>query len=271
MFRPKDRQKCQELFERYYRGSRFRDSYYREAIRENLRPGYYLLDAGCGRYLNFCKEFSSIAQTFGIDLDSTLDTQNRCQPFGMRGDLSYLPFPSNHFDMVICRSVVEHLADPVKVFAEFERVLRPSGIVVIVTPNKYDYVSVIASLTPHWLHQWLVSRIFQVPEHDVFPTLYRANTVPSLRRLLTGTGLVEQDLRLITHYPAYLMFSPVLFRFGMMYERLTSLKIFRGLRATILCVFQKPPAQDAKGAAVLAGSFDVRSNGVAAGDFVSGV
>jgi len=36
------------------------------------------------------------------------------------------------------------------------------------------------------------------------------------------------------------MFSPTLFRLGILYERLTSLNIFRGLRGSIVCVFEKP-------------------------------
>jgi len=46
---------------------------------------------------------------------------------------------------------------------------------------------------------------------------------------------------MINHYPAYLMFSPVLFRLGVIYERLTSLQAFRSLRGSILCVFAKQP------------------------------
>jgi SAM-dependent methyltransferase len=183
---------------------------------------------------------------FGVDLDTTLDTHNDRAPYGVRADLSRLPFPPNYFDILISRSVVEHLDDPVEVFAEFRRVLRPSGIAIIVTPNKYDYVSVIASMTPHWFHQALISRIFQVPEHDVFPTRYRANTMSSIRKAMATAGLEEAELDMINHYPAYLMFSPVLFRLGMLYERLTNLDIFRSLRGTILCVCRKPPAAQAQ-------------------------
>jgi len=38
------------------------------------------------------------------------------------------------------------------------------------------------------------------------------------------------------------MFSPVLFRIGVLYERLTSLRPFRSLRGSLLCVFEKQPA-----------------------------
>jgi SAM-dependent methyltransferase len=241
MFSPKDRQKCQELFERHYRGRAFFDARYRNLIQKYLAPGQTVLDAGCGRYMKFSKELADGRQVFGIDLESTLDTRNQTAPFGVRGNLSQLPFKAESFDMVISRSVVEHLDDPPQVFREFCRVLRPGGKVVIVTPNRYDYVSIIASVTPYRLHRSLVSKIFRVSEEDVFPTLYRANTLSSIRKALTGAGLIEKELDTVNHYPAYLMFSPVLFRLGMLYERLTALPLFRSLRGSILCVFEKQP------------------------------
>src|SRR5262245_6442021 len=241
MFRPEDRQKCRRLYNKYYAGRKFHDSLYRELISKHLKPGQRLLDAGCGRYMRFCKDLSGTAKVVGIDLDTTLETDNRKAPFGVRGDLSHLPFSAETFDMVISRSVVEHLEDPPQVFREFARVLRPGGKVIIVTPNKYDYVSIIAAITPYRVHRALVSKIFQIPADDVFPTLYRANTISSLRKALRLAGFIEKDLVTINHYPAYLMFSPVLFRLGVLYERITSLGMFRSLRGSLLCAFEKQP------------------------------
>jgi hypothetical protein len=56
---------------------------------------------------------------------------------------------------------------------------------------------------------------------------------------MTAAGLVEREMDTISHYPAYLMFSPVLFRVGVLYERLSSLRLLRSLRGSILCVFEK--------------------------------
>jgi SAM-dependent methyltransferase len=239
MFRVKDRQRCHEIFEKYYAGRKFHDALYRERIRTYLKPGQRLLDAGCGRYMKFCKELSDVARVVGIDLESTFETDNQRAPFGIRGDLSSLPFGSNYFDMVISRSVVEHLEDPLRVFREFCRVLRPGGKLIIITPNKYDYVSLIAAVTPYRLHRSLVSKLFQVPEDDVFPTLYRANTLSSIQKDMKVAGFLEKELGTINHYPAYLMFSPILFRLGILYEKLTSLEALRSLRGSILCVFEK--------------------------------
>ena len=76
-------------------------------------------------------------------------------------------------------------------------------------------------------------------EDDVYPTLYRANTLSKIKQELQSAGLNERELRAINHYPAYLMVSPVLFRLGVLYERLTSLEMFRSLRGALLCVFEK--------------------------------
>ncbi len=245
MFRSVDRQRCQELFHKYYAGRKFHDDLYRSAIRRHLQPGQRLLDAGCGRYLKFCREFSTIARVTGIDIEPVLETHNATAPFGVRGDIGTLPFPSTHFDMIISRSVVEHLEDPDQVFREFYRVLRPGGKVVLITPNKYDYVSLIAAFTPYWVHRTLVSRIFQVPADDVFPTLYRANTISSLRKALLAAGFESVELEAINHHPAYLSFSPVLYRLGILYERLTLNKHLAALRGSLLCIFQKNYTADA--------------------------
>ena len=89
-----------------------------------------------------------------------------------------------------------------------------------------------------------MSRIFQVSEDDVFPTLYRANTLSRIRGAFASAGFVPKELGTINHYPAYLMFSPVLFRLGVLYERITSLAVFRSLRGSILCVFEKTAQAD---------------------------
>jgi hypothetical protein len=60
--------------------------------------------------------------------------------------------------------------------------------------------------------------------------------------------MTELELRTVNHYPAYLMFSPTLFRMGVLYERLTSLPVLASFRGLILSVFQKPGQSATSGA-----------------------
>ena len=75
--------------------------------------------------VRLCWESPEKLAVFGIDYETVLETDNAHPPFGIRGDLEMLPFPSNYFDVVVSQSVVEHLKEPKIVFAELHRVLRP--------------------------------------------------------------------------------------------------------------------------------------------------
>lgn len=45
-----------------------------------------------------------------------------------------IPFPDDHFDIVLCMSVLEHLENPPKAIEEMRRVLKPSGKIIVSVP-----------------------------------------------------------------------------------------------------------------------------------------
>ena len=46
-------------------------------------------------------------------------------------DAKQMPYPDNHFDMVISNSIVHHLPDPLPFFREVKRVLKPKGGILL--------------------------------------------------------------------------------------------------------------------------------------------
>ena len=213
---------------------------YRDAIRDRLGPDVCVLDAGCGAAMPMTRDvFPFVRLAVGVDVERP--TPPRPGPHGCPADLNALPFRARSFDLIISLSVVEHLKDPERVFREFHRVLRPGGVVVAQTPNRFDYVSLIAAATPHAVHRWLIPRIMSRGAGDVFPTFYRANTRGRLERVLGTSGLVPREILYFNQYPAYLMFSPLLFRLGVLWERLTTrFRALAPLRGWILLVAEKP-------------------------------
>jgi len=236
------REKCAELRERYYDRAGYPGPLdrYRAAIARHAGPDVAVLDAGCGATMPFLREIAPrVRLSVGVDLERLRRTSG--DPHGCRADVGRLPFRDRTFDLITSMSVIEHLDDPGAVFREFDRVLKPGGVLVVQTPNRFDYVSLIAHFTPFSFHRWVVPRIMSREEEDVFPTRYRANTSRALRRAMREGGLVPRELELFNQYPAYLMFSPAAFRLGVLYERLTTrLRALAWLRGWILAVGEKP-------------------------------
>ena len=110
-----------------------------------LRRGIRLLDCGCGPgtlTLDLAKLISP-GQVFGIDLepgqvryaqDEARRQQQTNASFGV-ASIYTLPFPDGHFDAVFAHALFEHLREPVRALREMKRVLRPSGLVGIRSPD----------------------------------------------------------------------------------------------------------------------------------------
>ncbi|MFO7837722.1 MAG: GtrA family protein [Candidatus Thorarchaeota archaeon] len=57
-----------------------------------------------------------------------------------------LPFPDQHFDLVWCSEIMEHLDNPSSSLNEFLRVTKTDGLVILTTPNSYAWMYRLGSL-----------------------------------------------------------------------------------------------------------------------------
>lgn len=135
-----------------------------------------LLDVGCG--LGF---FVEVAQhegwdAWGVELNKhAVDWANEnVTSHVLRGTVDTLDFEDGSFDCVTMFDVIEHLDDPRADLADVWRVLRPGGLLVIVTPDAGALVS--RALGAHWLE------MKRAPEHLHF------FSVDSLAQLLSLCG-----------------------------------------------------------------------------------
>jgi SAM-dependent methyltransferase len=108
-----------------------------------------------------------------------------------------LPFADHSFDIVTANMVLEHVGAPHAMFAEVSRVLRPGGKFLFVTPNVRNPIVGLASvLLSTRVRSKLAVVVEKRTEEHVFPTFYRANSVPALRALAAAAslGLIELDV-----------------------------------------------------------------------------
>ena len=94
------------------------------------------LDIGCGSSVIL----QSINDVVGLDiLHNKLRYMRRYDVPLVRGSVFALPVRDASFDCVVCSQVIEHIPYDDQIFAEFRRVLRPGGLLVLGTPD-YDTI-----------------------------------------------------------------------------------------------------------------------------------
>lgn len=70
----------------------------------------------------------------------------------LQGDAHHLPFGENRFDVIYCRYLLEHVADPQGVVKEMHRVAKPGGRVLAQENN--IVVNSLEPPCPHFDHVW---------------------------------------------------------------------------------------------------------------------
>jgi len=228
---------AERLRQRYFGGEPHPYRFLDDEVARLLPPGGALLDAGCGRGAPMLRQYIGRASVLvGVDL---VDFRGEAE--GMRliqSDLAHIDVPSGSIDVVMSRSVMEHVADPRAVYTEMHRVLKPGGHFVFLTPNLWDYASLIARCVPNRLHPWIVARTEGRAEEDVFPVEYRTNTRRAVHRWADATGFDIVSFRYLGQYPNYFLFNGALFLMATAYEktlaRFESLAFLRGWILTAL-------------------------------------
>lgn len=177
----------------------------------------------------------------GLDIDPRCEGNEHLRNAHVY-DGGVFPLPDDSYDAVVCNYVAEHVEHPRETIGEIRRVLRPGGFFALRTPNRYHYVSLVSSLTPHWFHRAAANRLRALPgeSEDPYPTFYRMNTTAALQRVFAEAGFGVRRLETVEKEPSYGMVHPLLFLVFMLYERLVnSAEEFSCFRANILGIFQR--------------------------------
>lgn len=174
------------------------------------------------------------AEVWACDVDPVVKDHPASHHQVMIGPDGKLPFDDDFFDVIASDVTFEHVSNPEIVAAELKRVVRPGGYICARTPNKYGYVTLAARIVPNRHHVGVLRHVAPVKEaRDVFPTVFRMNSVRDIRRLFSGCEVLwYRD----SAGPSYYFDNSLLYRlFSLLH------KLLPNALATSLCVFIRKP------------------------------
>ena len=124
-------------------------------------PGAKLLDVGCGRGASVAWLRRQGLDAAGIDRSATLVAAGQAAGLPVaRAEAETLPTGDDFLDGLLCECVLSLMAEPARALAEFARVLRPGGRLIL--SDLYRRAAVDQGLLPErrQLEAWLAAAGF---------------------------------------------------------------------------------------------------------------
>lgn len=121
-------------------------------------------------------------------------------------DIQDSRFDDDSFGMILCSEVLEHVPDPERSLKTLHRILRPGGIAIVTTPQRYSLMELSCKVAflPGVVH--VVRQIYREP---VLPLGHI-----SLRTCTAFTeAILESGLKIVEH-EKFGLYIPVLAEFG---------------------------------------------------------
>lgn len=233
----------QEFYRQEYRRLKpdWKDSsnIYRDTIDRLTTAETHVLDIGCG-HGDFMKPvYDKTPHVYGIDPDQSALDKNTFIKNKIVGVVEKLPYENNFFDIVVSAWVLEHLANPKEAFEEIFRVLKPSGKVVFLTPNAWNYNVWIIRLIPEKFHDFFTKKLYNRQEHDTYSKQYKINSAKKIKKILKPIGFKKSQL-ILNGDPSYISFNTPLFAFARLIEKILDLKPLRFMKVHLIGIYEKP-------------------------------
>ena len=103
-----------------------------------------------------------------------------------QGSCAEIPLDNNSVDLVVSFETIEHLDEHNAMMAEFKRVLRPEGVLIISSPDKKEY-----SILPNYRNPFHVKELFKEEFEDLIRAYFK-NLALLSQRIVYGSGILPE-------------------------------------------------------------------------------
>ena len=159
---------------------------HRYKIAEMFCKDKSVLDIACGEGYG-TNLLSKLAKTVaGVDIDNQTILEAKIKYTSpniqfAQGDTSNIPFPDSTFDVVVSFETIEHHDKHDEMIKEIKRVLKPNGIIIISTPDKYVYTDLKGTI-----NKFHIKELYKKEFIDLIKTYFSYATILN-QKFITGS------------------------------------------------------------------------------------
>jgi len=210
----------------------------------NSRPSQIVIDIGGGKSCPFAKlvNAASNARIVAVDISGEELRQNREVGLRVVGNLmGEIPLASEAADIIVSRSVLEHLEDVDSFMRECFRVLKAGGRTIHLLPSKYALFAILNRMLPNAVSKRLIA-LFHPGSAGIcgFPAFYDRCYFSAMKRLFEQNGFRIVRMEVGYDQSGYYSFFLPFYLLSALYEMLVHALRLRNLGAHVLVVAEKP-------------------------------
>lgn len=211
----------------------------------NARPNQLVIDVGGGKSCPFARYRRAGSGTRIVAIDISADEireNGDVDAACVANIMEELPFADGQAQMIVSRSVLEHLTDLERFIAASSRVLEPGGWFIHLMPSRYAPFATINRALP----QPLSKRILYFLQPHVagicgFPAFYDRTYASAITQLLERNGFDVADCRVSYYQSRYFDFFVPAYLLSAAYELAVRALHARDLAAYVLVVARRRP------------------------------
>ena len=209
----------------------------------NSKCNQIIIDVGSGNKCSFAKFINPAvnAKIIAVDMSIEAMENNRDVDEKRVADITQnIPFENNEVDLIVSRSVLEHLKYLDNFIIESKRVLKRNGYCIHLLPSKFAPFAIINQILPKKLSKKLLYFFHpQLKGIAGFPAFYANCYYSSIKSLFEKHDFEIVDLKTNYYQSPYFNFLIPLFLISALYEILLQFIGAKNLSAYILIVAKK--------------------------------
>lgn len=164
------------------------EHWHRYLIARELTKGRDVLDIACGEGYGSAFLAESARSVVGVDVDGGIVAHaEKIYPKSnlrfMCGDCAAIPLPDASIDCVVSFETLEHHDRHEEMLQEIKRVLRPGGVLIISTPDRYEY-----SDKPGFQNEFHIKELYRAEFEALIDGHFRNRAILG-QRILYGSAI----------------------------------------------------------------------------------